>query len=213
MSSAIPTSRASLLAYKGIGYGAINELLREESIPIDRSKMTEEMLRHPEIQHVINIDSMMGNNHSLRGTPFFRGVHGLDMFIKEQGTLINKAYSSCSTDIEEALKFTGDECCIVTFLIPDEVKFYNYQTLGINDTEREVLIQRNTQLDHFRLSLAHKGRRVYSCVLKLYAVPIISDSDKKKQFVLEQMLAEARAKSIASVDDDEEFERMLAEDN
>jgi hypothetical protein len=128
----------------------------------------------------------MGNNGSLNGIVFYRGLRNLPVRIAEQGILVNKAYTSCSYDIEAALHFTKDKCCIMKFTIPNEVKYCDLLESRVGHTEeREVLIQRNTQFINFEPSTElYKGYTVYSCILKLYAMPVVTLEDKRKQEAL-----------------------------
>lgn len=195
--------KTSLLKYKGISYGEINKLLREGSIPTDKNKMSKDMLNDPTVKDIINIDSVMHNDGSLKGKVLYRGIHGI--IIEEQGVLINKAYSSSSTNIDVALNFVEGQCCIIAFEIPPEVKFFKYEDIGRPD-EKEILIHRNTQFVELRHTNTYKNVRIYSCILKLYAMPIITREDIEKQKFIDQQTAK-----FILEDEDEDFEDMLAE--
>ena len=162
-------TKESLLFYKATGYGEINDILRQGSIPTDTSKMSTDQLRDQTVMHIINIDQAITKGAS-KPQPtklFYRGVHGLDYFIETQGILVNKAYSSCSSDINQSFKFSGDECCIIVFTIPNDINYFEYKSLGINDYEQEILIQRNTQFVEFKpITSSYNGVQIYNCVLK-----------------------------------------------
>lgn len=205
-----PSVKQSLLNYKGIKYGEINNLLRNGSIPSEKSKMTPAMLKDPTIRDILNIDSVMKNDNSMKNKLLYRGVHGLT--IQNEGVLVNKAYSSSSTDIDVSMDFIEGNCCIIAFEIPSEITFFPFNILG-RDNESEYLINRNTQFVEFRHTNTYKGVRVYSCILKLYAVPIITKSDLEKRAQVEEALRAATIKMIQDDDDDSDFERFLAEED
>jgi antitoxin component YwqK of YwqJK toxin-antitoxin module len=185
---------SSLNYYTGLeGYRKMNELLRRGNIPLDPTKISKDaILREPNLEHVIKIDGIMRNNGSLKDIVLFRGLTNLPQLISEQGILVNKAYTSCSYWIREAYYFAKGKsehghCCIMKFTIPDEIKYCDLYRGhgGLNKGEKEVIIQRNTQFVNFvSLGKNQRGYHVYSCTLKLYAMPIVTEEDKLKQDAL-----------------------------
>jgi hypothetical protein len=60
--------------------------------------------------------------------------------------MTNKAYTSCTKNINVAKDFAGKKGAVIYFKIPDNIKIYTYKDRnGKKDDEEETLIQRNTQ--------------------------------------------------------------------
>jgi len=188
MSSKVPTVIDSVKYYKGSGYRSINKLLREVTVPSIDKISSIMRSSYPDIQHVINIDSFMYNNGSLKGKIIYRGIYNLEGLIKTQDVLVNTAYSSSSFSIDTAHNFIKAGCCIIAFTVPDEIKYIDYADIIKKDSEIEVLIQRNTQFVNIKKHSTHKGRPIYTGILKLYASPIITDKDVKNLNRLDTML-------------------------
>ena len=212
----------SLKYYQGTGYGKINELLRGENL---NDSFMGRYSRDELVQHVKNIDSAMRNNGKLSGHTLYRGIAG-QLIPKSQensGVIVSTGYSSCTTDFSIAKSSFTDarKCCVLVFKIPPNIDYYGYtyeKTKAKALREHEVLLQRNIQF----VDITETGtRNVYTCVLKKYTHPTITNKEEKQiqemrdQFskrqktkTLEELIAEYMAEG-----EDEESATFLAEDD
>jgi hypothetical protein len=153
--------------YQGTGYGPINQFLREPDFK--ESLLRIENIKHkPEIEHIINMDK--GLTYNVFGERYFyRGMaNGFipASIIMSSGVIINKGFTSCTKREDVTKSYTDEEgCCMLKFIIPDNIKSYVYEYEG-KYNEAEVLLQRNTQF-----TIVSKYHPVYYAVLSLYTPP------------------------------------------
>ncbi len=212
----------SLKYYQGTAYGKINELLRSENLNDSFMEYSRDEL----VQHVKNIDSAMRNDGKLSGHTLYRGIAGSlipKSVESNSGVIVSTGYSSCSTDFSVAKQSFTDarKCCVLVFKIPSNIDYYGYtyeKTKAKALREHEVLLQRNIQF----VDITETGtRNVYTCVLKKYTHPTITNKEEKQlqemrdQFskrqktkTLEDLIAEYMAEG-----EDEESATFLAEDD
>jgi hypothetical protein len=134
----------AITAYKGeygkIGATRINEFLRSFNIGDDGKELIT-MKNHPTIRHlsaiVQEIDRQLHPNTYTKTV--FRGIP-LEMFttMKQQGFIVNKAYTSCAWNIEVAKDYGP---IILCFQIPSTLNTYSFAK---DDYEKEIIIERNT---------------------------------------------------------------------
>lgn len=158
--------------YKGDSYHEINAFLREN---IDLSKQPNNIL----VRYINEIDSNMTNNGELNNVVLYRGIgNGVipAVISGSSGILVNKAYTSCSFRMDIAKNFLeeDDECCVLVFSIPSNVKYYIYKD---DNDEQEVLIQRNTQ---FTIDITNSQPPVYNAYLSLWSPPVIEENMSTK---------------------------------
>ena len=129
--------RESLAHYKGNGYGDINGTLRQNNITDD---IISQYRENKIIYHIKNIDEAIKNagnpGHKIQ---LFRG--GSVQF-DLMNNFIEKGFSSCTTDINTAVNFTKNNCCILTFFTEPSIDGYTFTYTG-NYTESEILLKRN----------------------------------------------------------------------
>ena len=133
------TPETSLEYYKFDGYQSINSYLR---FPYIYPSFKE----HAEM-HMKNIDKTMKKN--LEKT-LYRGMGNLVF----KDFIIDKGYSSCTTEIDVARRFGT----VIKFNLPIHISFYHFD----NDKEDEYLLQRG-----LRFTVLHKIENVYECEVEL----------------------------------------------
>lgn len=156
------------------------------------------------VKHIINIDKMMKNNN-LKNTVVFRGVNGIDL--NRFPVLVNKAFTSTSTNKIIANQFSGDDCCIIRFTIPDNIKTilfeYNKNTSAALK-EDEILIERNTQFVDIKPSPIPK---VFDAILKKYSPPNVQQDLQHQEQILEYRRQQIANMVLDDLDfDDSDFE-------
>lgn len=160
---------ASLKFYQGLGYDQINSFIRD---PGFNNKLLKDHKSDETVDHINNIDVMMEYN-DLKGKIFYRGIADplIPMSIKYgSNVLVNRAYTSSTTDLDIIKSYVNqDGCCILKFLIPANIQTYIYRYSGAY-TEKEVLIQRDTQ---FVINLELSTHPIYYAELRSYHPPII----------------------------------------
>ena len=179
--------------YKGDSYTEINDFLRkntEEYINNSNSILT---------RYIKEIDSKMTNNGELNNVLLYRGIgNGVIPAIisGSSGILINKAYTSCTFKLHIAKNFLdeNDECCILVFNIPENIKYYIYKD---DNDEQEVLIQRNTQ---FIIDISNSKPPIYNASLTLWDPPINKEEIPKS---LIESLAEVLSNRCQEIGMDE----------
>lgn len=188
--------RHALTAYRegmdGIGSDKINTFLRTNNI-LDSG---EELLTFPTHQRVIQkictlikgIDTKLVPAEKKRKV--YRGIPGsLYDAIKYQGIMVNKGYTSSTTDINTAIAFSqGNERGVVLiFSIPPHMKIHEY-----GGHEKEILIERNTQFTHF-IEKKQEGNILFvEAVITKYVFP----SPKDLQLQDSKIAEKSRANSI-----------------
>lgn len=151
--------------YQGIGHENINGALRESVKDADIE---------PYVLHcILLMDSIMSKKNA--GTIVYRGVNNLEKLIETMDTagfsttLVDKGFSSCSTDIKISQKFTTDKCCILKFVIGNDISSVSLSKDNdvMNYKEKEILLQRN--LDYSIFAPYHDtltGYKIYPCTVK-----------------------------------------------
>lgn len=160
-------------AYKGDAYQEINAFLRQNNEE-EINKQSNSIL----VRYIKDIDSNMSNNGELNNLILYRGIgNGVipAVISGSSGVLVNKAYTSCSFKLNVAKGFLDedDECCILVFTIPANIKYYIYKD---DNDEKEVLIQRNTQ---FTINLSNSQPPIYNANLSLWEPPAIKENIPK----------------------------------
>jgi hypothetical protein len=180
-----PSSEDSLRYYKGEGYGDINSALR--------SQFTETIPRNIQ-KHIENIDRKMDKGS--KNIRVYRGIPAIKRFIGNDETLIipNLGYSSVTTDINVAKRFTVDSCCIISFILPADMGRYDYK----DSDEKELLVQRNTQLllDIEDISDLD-SKTFFNAVIAHY------DTSQFKKALSQKALAPSKAPSVLNASDEE----------
>ena len=117
------------------GYKIINDYLRQESCR-----------RDPKIEkHIEKIDSFVINSVT-EPIILYRGFRSF-FDVDNDTSLVNLGYSSCSTDMNVAMRFSGIERYILQFELSDDsnVHFYKYDDKNTWLTENEYLLQRGLE--------------------------------------------------------------------
>lgn len=157
----------SLAEYKGPGYRKINAALLDY---VDVKEIKDEETK----RHILNIDSMMteGKEEIL----LYRGVSFMDNFFDTNDVLVHKNFCSASKDWFVARTFTGDKCCMMSFILPPSIRRYDYG----DKQEKEILIQRNIQFTFRNGYRVIRGMRVYEAIISEYSPPVIPQEIQKK---------------------------------
>lgn len=125
------------------GYVIINEYLRS-------GKVTDALY------HIANIDKQITQTSPglvlYRGfKPFFTG-----------NTFVNLGYSSCTTNMDVALRFSGPEKYVLQFILPPDILFYKYDDEKTWLPEDEYLLQRGLEFNVFKIK-----QNIFHCRIKL----------------------------------------------
>jgi hypothetical protein len=186
----------SLKSYKGILYGDINLSLRE-NISLDKIDPT---IR----RHIENIDSSMKNGD--RDIILYRGIPRLHSFLEyykdideeKIGTprIIELGFSSASKKIDVTRSFVDKiGCCVLSFVLPKEIKRYDFS----DKYEDEILIERNIQFilqSDEPLIDTNRKLQIYKAIVKSYIPPKITEKDIK---LLDKIDEELGLESIESI--------------
>ena len=133
------------------GYKIINDYLRYES----------KVKTDPKIdKHIQNIDLF---TVSLVTEPItlYRGFRSF-FDVDSTTSFVNLGYSSCSTDMDVALRFSDIERYILQFELPKDIKFYKYDDKNTWLVENEYLLQRGLQFN-----ITHRKNNVFYCTLSI----------------------------------------------
>ena len=186
--------RQSLAKYQGSGYGKINRTLRQNNVTDDIiSKYREDKI----IYHIKNIDEAIKSaGNPGRKIQLFRGV---DIPFHTMDTFIEKGFSSCTTDIDTAVKFTKNGCCILTFFTEPSIDGYAFTYAG-GHTESEILLKRNIEYFNIRQidNTHNNGVRLFFCSIRNYKPPTQTQQAKS-----EKEMAEMRKKLMEEMDDED----------
>jgi hypothetical protein len=191
---------SSIYYYKSTGYGAINLALRLNALERESDAIQ---------AHVASIDAVMKRGD--RPIKLFRGVRDLMDIIESQGgtdRMIELGYTSASRRMPVAQQFVDGECCLVVFVLPPEIKRYDFQDEKYED---EVLIQRNVQIilnDPNSYNVVN-GKRVFTATIEPYTPPA-KTAEKERQMA--ELKEEIDCLQIAS-DWKQEIEEMGEEVN
>ena len=142
----------SLKYYRGTGYGKINKLLRENTIPTGKSlenliKSAKESSEYDTLNHINSIDQILAKNSRYDGKILYRGIRGVSN-ANVGDVITHRNFLSTSLFLESAKKFQDDEikCCIIYFKLPANFKLFKYTDKdSAKNVEGEILIERNTQ--------------------------------------------------------------------
>lgn len=169
-------------SYRNLNYGIINDWLRTHNVE-DKSdelhalaKSRDSLMRRlatviQTIDQTVHQSRGHKKLHAFRGISQKRYQSALSM-----GTLVNKAYTSTSLELEHAKKFGT---VILRFTIPPEIGAHVME----NQYEAEVLIERNTQFVSFEEKGTHDGALLVDCTLAKYTPPSIKDLQNMKDMV------------------------------
>jgi hypothetical protein len=219
----------SLQHYKELGYGEINGILRKYLLPDTIPELTLMDIKNkniiPYVKHITNIDSELKSNIDVpfntnsyfsknetrlpTSTILYRGLNNLRGFINE-GILVSKAFSSCTTSIDVTKSFidtteeSNDYCCILSFALPQNIKYYVYQDDNKKNREHEILLERNIQCTHLTKVANYGKYQHYTCIVTKYVPPVITMEAKRIQDTINdrnnmnrnQLMAEMMADDI-----------------
>lgn len=203
MSSAVITKDNSLKFYQGTGYGVINRFLREYDISDE--KINDKSIHKHEyvLEHIYNIKQSIdeyGKRHmkEYKDIEVYRGTtFNIQSLINGAGNaFIEKGFCSVSTNINIALNFTGETCCILTFVLP-EIYAYKFDYKG-NYREDEYLLERNLEFYDIQYSHTYNKKKVYTCKVRRH-IPSIEENNKKQH--INDYMEEQRRKMIYDDDD------------
>lgn len=130
------------------GYKIINDYLRQESKRPDKKIE----------KHIENIDLFVVNLKSeIEPLTLYRGFRSF-FDVDCTTSFVNLGYSSCSTDMDVALRFSGLEHYILQFELSGDVKFYKYDDKNTWLVENEYLLQRGLQF-----SITERRDNIFYC--------------------------------------------------
>lgn len=169
----------AITAYKGvygtIGATRINEFLRSFNIS-DEGKELYAMKSHPTIRHICAIIQEIDRQLILNTYPqkVYRGIP-LEMLttIRQQGFIVNKAFTSCAWNIEVAKDYGP---VILCFQIPPTMRVYSFEK---DDYEKEIIIERNTMFMGMHNIRKINDYTYVDVVLTKYTPPLVSPILKK----------------------------------
>lgn len=131
------------------GYKIINDYLRYESTVNSYTKID---------KHIQNID-LFTVSFVTEPITLYRGFRSF-FDVDSTTSFVNLGYSSCSTDMDVALRFSGIERYILQFELPRDVHFYKYDDKNTWLVENEYLLQRGLQFN-----ITHRKNNVFYCTL------------------------------------------------
>lgn len=147
--------KCGLNAYKGDDFEEINQYLFNTDIFQQKykSKLTDKRTRITQKikRYVKDIDEKINNcGQSFENTTLvYRGMKETDLFKNKtpSESIIIKNYISTSSDIDVAIKFSGENCCIYRIYTDPSVKFIKFSEYSNTiDEENEILLQRNLKM-------------------------------------------------------------------
>jgi len=148
----------SLKYYKEDGYREINDFLRDirntdtmlKSLPDGKYKKYEKIKKH-----ISNIDSLFKNeNYKYNDKKIL--YRGFSPYYGKETKTDEYGYGSTTKNIDVALSFTSQNCCILEFYLPENVKGIDMSKTNISndsyeeDYEEEVLLERNIQFTNIK---------------------------------------------------------------
>ena len=153
--------RDPLKHYKELGYGEINQALREARNIQD--------IGQPIRGYIEGIDRrMVTGEQPIR---LWRGIRNLRDILSVTQSIVHRNYASSAKDLDVAKVFVNDKVNdgVISFVLPASVKRHDYAD---EKHEKEVLIQRGIEFrvnPEFRLI---KGVCVYEAEVFLYTEPV-----------------------------------------
>lgn len=189
----------ALHAYKGyfrkVGANRINEYLRTMMISDSGEELSK--VQNKDVRRICTviqeIDRRLkpgnGNLQVFRGIPM-----SFKKAFENTGVLVNKSYTSASTDHEVAKDFGPLVLC---FTLPRTIKRHDYSSTSHNgnDYEKEILIERNTQFVGYREEKKGDYTLVYTTIVK-WEPPVMTASQSEYKTSLQRMLKEAENEEI-----------------
>ena len=134
--------------FRSLNYAVINDFLRQNNFQ-DSSNTLKDMLKSKDsltkkLATTINtLDTKMKSYK--RNITVYRGINQvLYDSILQTGILVNKSFTSTSLKLEQALKFGN---IILKINVSAEICRYKFP----NETEEEILFERNTLIESFKL--------------------------------------------------------------
>jgi len=156
-------------------YGPVNQLLRKEYIT--SKTLSPDNIKEMEIlKDIHNIDKGIRTKGTNDEIVLYRGITPnaisfTSNSFKEQG------FSSTSKEIDvPANNFTDQDynCCVLKFIKPKSIYGYDYSNKGKNDSENEVLLERNIEyinIKHVGFVSVDHNRKVFTCSIQKFELP------------------------------------------
>ena len=135
------------------GYKIINDYLRYERTVNSYTKPNPKTEKHIQNIDLFTVSSVTEPITLYRG---FRSFFDID----STTSFVNLGYSSCSTDMDVALRFSGIECYILQFELPKDIKFYKYDDKNTWLIENEYLLQCGLQF-----TITDKRDNIFYCTI------------------------------------------------
>ena len=169
--NAAGSTEKSVAYYKGDGFGFINGLLRYNYIR--DSEMTRSNFKEfPLLKIINNIDSDMRFNNTGQ---LYRGV--ARKTINSSGSYVERGYSSSSPDADTAQKFASEDCCMLLFTIPSNIRSI---IIDKDVTEPEVVVDRNMEfynINFAKFYINKKGltTKLFTCAIRTWKMPSVEE--------------------------------------
>ena len=135
------------------GYKIINDYLRYERTVNSYTKSDPKTEKHIKNIDLFTVSSVTEPITLYRGFRSFFDVDSTTSFV-------NLGYSSCSTDMDVALRFSGIERYILQYELPKDIKFYKYDDKNTWLIENEYLLQRGLQF-----TITDKRDNIFFCII------------------------------------------------
>lgn len=135
------------------GYKIINDYLRDGD---DENINVNDKVE----KHIENIDSLIVNSVESKTTlKLYRGFRSF--FDIDITSFVNLGYSSCSTNLNIALRFSGIDHYVLVFDLPSDVLFYKYDDKNSWLAEDEYLLQRG-----LTFTIVERQQNIFHCKIK-----------------------------------------------
>ena len=166
--------------FRSLNYAVINDFLRQNNFQ-DSSNILKDMLKSKDsltkkLATTINtLNTQMKS--SKRNITVYRGItQVLYDSILQTGILVNKSFTSTSLKLEQALKFGN---IILKISVPAEICRYKFP----NETEEEILFERNTLFDSFKIEHKNKNDKNYKSNSSSNSIQILLIECNMKKFI------------------------------
>lgn len=164
----------SLKFYQGTGYGVINKTLRDHNITDDFIK--ENFKKDEIINHIHNINNEILKSGKQEKITLYRGFSFIDF--DTYTSLIEKGFSSCTTNINVATKnYTNNGCCVLVFTLASDIDAYVFEYEG-KYKEDEYLLRRNIEFFNISFLKKYNGVKIYTCNIRPYKLPTLKQNEK-----------------------------------